>query len=279
MKFTGQFFFSLALLGAAITFNAQAQHGALRQGTTPEEAAASFAKFYDVVAKANGNKVTIAVMIDAMNAQDSDAKALQRIKAWDKNRDGLIAREEGAQGVKTDLMAYVDEQMKTDSDGDGVLSMAEFTLAVPDPQSPKKENGLTQRQEIMFRGADTNKDEKYSREEAIATNAYRNYHSYIGRRVAYRARVFDLNQDRKYDLTEFALIYGAKPGEPVPQAIQEKFNGKSFGNGNHTYYNVMMRIVHMPLDELAAMDARITEYEKHHATGAAKARAANDPKK
>lgn len=87
--------------------------------------------------------------------------------------------------------------------------------------------------------------------------------------MAYRARVFDLNGDRKYDLNEFALIYGAKLGEPVPQPIQEKFNGKSFGNGNHTYYNVMMWLVHKPLNELAEMDARITAYEKHYAAKAA----------
>lgn len=270
MKFTRQLLnlFTLALLGAAFTFNAQAQHGALRQGSTPDEAAASFLKFYDVVAKANQNNVTIAVMIDAMNAQDSDSKAIQRIKAWDKNRDGLIAREEGAQGVRADLTAYVDEQMKTDGDGDGVLSPAEFTLAVPDPQSPKKESGLTNRQEIMFRDADANKDNKYSREESVAANAYRNYHSYLGRAVAYRVRVFDLNQDRQYDLTEFALLYNVKPGETVPQAIQDKFKGRSATPANHGYYNVMMRIIHFPISEMEELDRRITAYEQHHAPGA-----------
>jgi len=244
----------LLLVGAAFHLNAQT--------STPAEAEASFVKFYEVVAKANQNKVTVAVMLDAMNAQDSDPKAVSRIKAWDKNRDGLIDRQEGTSGVTADLMAYVEEQMKTDSDGDGVLSTSEYVFAVSDPTGEKTPSGLTRRQEIMFKSADTNKDNKYSRAESIAANAYRNQHSYVGRAVAYRARVFDLNADRKYDLTEFALLYGVQPGEAVPPPIQEKFNGKAGSVPNHNYYNVMMRLIHLPLNELAELDARITAYEK-----------------
>ena len=83
------------------------------------------------------------------------------------------------------------------------------------------------------------------------------------------ARVFDLNQDRKYDLNEFALVYGAKPGEPIPPAILDKHNSKSFGAGNHSYYHVMMRLIHAPQAELQEIDARITAYEKQHAATAA----------
>jgi hypothetical protein len=135
---------------------------------------------------------------------------------------------------------------------------------VPDPNGEKTPSGLTRRQEIMFRGADTDKDNKYSRAEAIATNSYRWAHSYRGRYTAYRARVYDLNQDRQYDLTEFALIYGVKPGESVPQAIQEKFNGAAATPANHNYYNVMMRIIHFPLAEMNELDQRITAYQRSH---------------
>lgn len=124
----------------------------------------------------------------------------------------------------------------------------------------------------MFPGADLDNDDKYSREEAVATNSYRWAHSYRGRHAAYRARVFDLNQDRQYDLAEFALIYGVKPGEPPPQAIQEKFKGQgAAAAANHSYYRVMMRIIHFPLSEIESLERRIDAYEKHHVPAGAKA--------
>jgi hypothetical protein len=101
------------------------------------------------------------------------------------SENGRVERREALDGVKADLLSVVDEQMKVDSDGDGLLSLAEYALAVPDPHSEKTASGLTRRQEIMFRSADTNKDSKYSREESLATNSYRWTHSYRGRHAAY----------------------------------------------------------------------------------------------
>ncbi|MCI0387687.1 MAG: hypothetical protein MOB07_02800 [Acidobacteria bacterium] len=282
--FKQSFLMAMALMLLAATFalaqsqpQAQSQSGASKDAAnqqskynTPAEVAVEFGRFFDLLDKDRDGAVTVAEMLDAHNAQD-DPKAVARIKAWDRNRNGRIERQEAADGVKADLMTVVDEQMKVDSDGDGILSVAEYTLAVPDPHSDKTASGLTKRQEIMFRSADNNKDDKYSREEAIAANSYRWTHSYRGRYAAYRARVFDLNRDRQYDLAEFALIYGVKPGEPVPQAIQEKFKGQGASVSSHSYYNVMMRIIHFPLAEMDELDQRVTAYEKHHAAANPKA--------
>jgi Ca2+-binding EF-hand superfamily protein len=49
-----------------------------------------------------------------------------------------------------------------------------------------------------------------------------------------------------------------KPGEPIPETVSTKFHGKAFGAGNHTYYNVMMRIVHMPLAEIEQLEKRLS---------------------
>lgn len=256
---------SLLALIASLTF---AQSQTQSKYTTPAEAAVEFERFFDLLDKDRDGAVPLADMLDAHNAGD-DPRAVARIKAWDKNRNGHIERQEGSDGVKHDLMTVVNEQMKVDTDGDGILSLTEFTLAVPDPNGEKTPSGLTRRQEIMFRSADTDKDNKYSRAESIATNSYRWAHSYRGRYTAYRARVFDLNQDRQYDLAEFALIYGVKPGESVPQAIQEKFKGTGATPANHNYYNVMMRIIHFPLAEMDELDRRISAYQQSH--GEAKA--------
>jgi hypothetical protein len=132
---------------------------------------------------------------------------------------------------------------------------------------------ITKRQEVMFSSADADKDDRYNRAEAIASLSRRSQYGYVGRRIAYRARIFDLDRDRRYDLREFAMIYGVKPGEPIPQAVLDKYNSKSFGAGNHTYYNVMMRLIHTPQAELAEIDQRITAFEKPHvAAGAGSAR-------
>jgi hypothetical protein len=242
----------------------------------PADVAAEFERFFDLLDRDRDAAVPLAEMLDAHNAQD-DPKAVARIKAWDKNRNGRIERQEGLDGVNADLLTVVDEQMKVDGNGDGLLSLTEYTLAVPDPHSERTASGLTKRQELMFRSADADQDNQYSRAEALAANAYRWTHSYRGRRAAYRARVFDLNQDRQYDLTEFALLYGIKPGETIPQAIQEKFKGRSASVANHSYYNVMMRIIHFPFAEMDELERRVAAYEKHHPAAEAKA-AANETK-
>jgi len=238
----------------------------------PEDAAAAFVSFFGVVDKDGDGKVTLAQLLDAHNAEESDTKTLARFKSWDANSDGFVTRSEGETGVKAYVLDQVEQQLKADGDGNGVLSLSEFALAVPDPNGEKPAGGdVTRRQELMFRSADTDKDNQYTRAEAIASMSRRSQYGYVGRRVAYRSRGFDLNQDRKYDLNEFALIYGAKPGEAIPQAILDKHNSKSFGAGNHTYYNVMMRLIHTPQNELKEIDLRITAYEKRHGPAEVKA--------
>jgi Ca2+-binding EF-hand superfamily protein len=242
----------------------------------PEDAAAAFIEFFTVIDKNRDGKVTLAEMLDAHNAEDAGAKTLVRIKAWDTDKDGAISRAEGEVGVRAYVLEQVEQQFKADGDGDGVLSLNEFALAVHDPNGEKLPGSdITRRQEIMFRSADTDKDNRYNRAEAIASLSRRSQYGYVGRRVAYRARVFDLDQDRRYDLREFALIYGVKPGEPIPQAILDKHNSKSFGAGNHTYYNVMMRLIHTPQAELAEIEQRGTAFEKHHVAAGAVAAQSN----
>ena len=121
---------------------------------------------------------------------------------------------------------------------------------------------MTRRQQIMFRSGDADEDGFQSHEEVVAAMSYRQFHSYLGRLAALRARVFDLDANGKYDETEFGLVYGVKAGEPLPPAIGEKFRGKSFGAGNHDYYNMMMRIVHMPLEDMAELNERIDAFKR-----------------
>jgi Ca2+-binding EF-hand superfamily protein len=235
--------------------------------TKPEDAAAAFTAFFATIDRDRDGKVTVNELLEAHNAEASDSKTLTRLTAWDSNKDGFVTQAEGEAGVIAYVLDQVEQQLKADGDSNGTLSLVEFALAVPDPNGEKLAGSdVTKRQELMFRSADTDKNNQYTRAEAIASMSRRSQYGYIGRRVAYRARIFDLNQDRKYDLNEFALIYGAKPGEAIPSAILEKHNSKSFGAGNHTYYNVMMRLIHAPQTELQEIDARLTAYEKHHAT-------------
>jgi Ca2+-binding EF-hand superfamily protein len=235
--------------------------------TKPEDAAAAFTAFFATIDRDRDGKVTVNDLLDAHNAEASDSKTLTRLTTWDSNKDGFVTQAEGEAGVIAYVLDQVEQQLKADGDSNGTLSLVEFALAVPDPNGEKLAGSdVTKRQELMFRSADTDKNNQYTRAEAIASMSRRSQYGYIGRRVAYRARIFDLNQDRKYDLNEFALIYGAKPGEAIPSAILEKHNSKSFGAGNHTYYNVMMRLIHAPQTELQEIDARLTAYEKHHAT-------------
>jgi Ca2+-binding EF-hand superfamily protein len=240
----------------------------------PEDAVAAFIKFFNVIDQDGDGKVTLAELLNAHNAEDAGARILAQIKAWDTDRDGMISRAEGETGVKAYVMAQVDQQFRADGDGDGVLLLSEFALAVHDPNGEKLPGSdVTKRQEVMFRSADADKDGRYNRAEAIASLSRRSQYGYIGRRIAYRARIFDLDRDRRYDLGEFAMIYGVKPGEPIQQAVLGKHNSKSFGAGNHTYYNVMMRLIHTPQAELAEIDQRITAFEKPHvAAGAGSAR-------
>lgn len=231
----------------------------------PEDAATAFSEFFSIIDKDGDGKVTINEMFDTHNVEASDTKTLARFTSWDQNKDGFITRSEGEAGVKAYVLEEVDQQLKADSDGNGILSINEFALAVPDTHGEKLAgSNITKRQELMFRSGDTDKDNQYTRAEATASMSRRSQYSYIGRRVAYRARVYDLNHDRKYDLQEFALIYGAKPGESIAQTILDKHNSKSFGNGNHTYYNVMMRLIHAPQTELQEIDQRLTDYERRH---------------
>lgn len=255
-----------AILLLLLLFDTRAQDGPAA-AAKPEDAAAAFAAFFTVLDRNHDGKVTVSELLDAHNAEAADTKTLARFTAWDSNQDGFITQAEGEAGVKAYVLDQVEQQLKADGDGNGTLSLNEFALAVPDPNGEKLAGSeITRRQETMFRSADTDKDNRYSRAEAIASMSRRSQYGYIGRRVAYRARVFDLNRDRKYDLQEFALIYGVKPGAAIPQAILDKHNSKSFGAGHHTYYNVMMRLIHTPQAELKEIDAHITAYEKHHGT-------------
>jgi Ca2+-binding EF-hand superfamily protein len=230
-----------------------------RQSATVDDAVQAFQAFYAAVAERHG-EVRVEAMLDAMNAADFGAKTVERIRGWDSDADGKISRDEGSAGVRADILAIVDDQMKSDADGDGKLSAEEYALAVPDRRAAKTPDGFTQRQQAMFASADIDKDNFYSRAEALTANAYRQYHGYLGRAAAYRARRFDLDGDRRYNLREFALIYGVRADEPIPDAVREKFEGKAFGAGNHTYYNVMMRIIHMPPAEIEAVNARAAAF-------------------
>jgi Ca2+-binding EF-hand superfamily protein len=245
----------------------QAPSTAGTSDTKPEDAAAAFGAFFATIDRDRDGKVTVNELLDAHNAEASDNKTLARLTAWDSNKDGFVTQAEGEAGVIAYVLDQVEQQLKADGDSNGTLSLNEFALAVPDPNGERLAGSdVTKRQELMFRSADTDKNHQYTRAEAIASMSRRSQYGYIGRRVAYRARVFDLNQDRKYDLQEFVLIYGAKLGEPIPQTILDRHNSKSFGAGNHTYYNVMMRLIHAPQAELQEIDTHITTYEKHHAT-------------
>jgi hypothetical protein len=254
-------FLASFLCSIAGSSSALAQQKEMGIGTSPAQARASFEKFYDLVSSRNSGKVHVAVMIDAMCAQE-DPKTLQRIQAWDGNGDGVISRAEGGEGMLKDLSRSVDDQMSGDTNGDAILSQGEYALAVPDPNGAKQASGLTKRQEIMFESGDVNKDQRYSREEAKAAMSYRLYHGYIGRTQALRARVFDADQNRKYEETEFGMVFGIPSGTALPTEIAEKFRGKAFGAGNHNYYNMMMRIIHLPLPELRNLEKRIDEFSQ-----------------
>jgi Ca2+-binding EF-hand superfamily protein len=244
----------------------------------PEDAVAAFVEFFTLIDRDRDGKVALAELLDAHNAEEAGAKILSQIKAWDTDKDGVIWLAEGEAGVKAYVLEQVRQQFKADGDGDGVLSLDEFALAVHDPNGENLPGSdITKRQETMFRSADADKDNRYNRAEAIASLSRRSQYGYVGRRVAYRARIFDLDRDRRYDLNEFALIYGVKPGESIPQAVLDRHSSKSFGAGNHTYYNVMMRLIHTPQAELVEIDQRIYAFEKHHATAGISA-AQNDPK-
>jgi len=245
----------------------------------PEDAVAAFIKFLNVIDKDGDGKVPLSELLNAHNAEDAGAKMPAQIKAWDTDRDGMVSRTEGEAGVKAYVLEQVDQQFRADGGGDGVLSLSEFALAVHDPNGEKLPGSdITKRQEVMFRSADADRDDRYNRAEAIASLSRRSQYGYVGRRIAYRARIFDLDRDRRYDLREFAMIYGVKPGELIPQAVLDKQNSKSFGAGNHTYYNVMMRLIHTPQAELAEIDQRITAFEKHHVAAGAGA-AQRNPKR
>jgi Ca2+-binding EF-hand superfamily protein len=258
---------------------APASAGKIAVTAKPEDAAAAFIEFFNVIDKDGNGEVTLTELLNAHNAEDAGPKILAQIKSWDTDRDGLISRTEGEAGVKAYVLEQVNQQFRADGDGDGVLSLSEFALAVHDPNGEKTPGSdITIRQETMFRSADVDKDSRYNRSEAIASLSRRSQYGYVGRRIAYRARIFDLDRDRRYDLREFAMIYGVKPGEPIPQAILDKHNSKSFGAGNHTYYNVMMRLIHTPQAELAEIEQRITAFEKHRAAAGDEA-ARRNPKR
>jgi Ca2+-binding EF-hand superfamily protein len=249
-------FFRLVLCAVA---GLAGQQGAEREAT-PQQAVASFERFFTLVSRGEV-AIHMETWLDATNAAAGDPKALQRYRAWDKNRDGALTREEGAAGLRTDLVAQVEEQMTADANGDAALDRTEFSLAVPDTQAAKDSAGLTARQLTMFRSADRDQNQRITRDEAVASQAYRLSHGYRGRFAAYLARGCDSNHDGRYDLTEFAHVYGVVPGAGISPELRSAYAGKATNPEPLDRYAMMMRIIHWPLSQIDELAARLAKVD------------------
>lgn len=167
----------------------------------------------------------------------SEVRVLDLLRGWDADGNGAISRQEMKAGVMKAVKSLVDGKMMLDSDGDGVLSTAEYLLGLPPGSEGSRQahgaavdaNGLTQRQREVMARQDRNQDGVVSREEVLATQAGRLKNGFALMEFTSRAEACDWNGDGLFDLREFAMVLGVKPGEDIPANLERQFLGRENG--------------------------------------------------
>lgn len=178
---------------------------------------------------------------------------IQLVVALDADGDRKLTEEEFFHGLQGYTQArFVDRTMALDGDGDGVLSMKEYSLSYPDPDSQVDESGFTPGQVASFKHHDMNADGKLRREEMSVVSSRFVVQSVRSTVIMARAFQFDENDDDVLDLEELTACF-AGPAELITAAELES----RYRDWSHTHDNEAGITRHELEESLMTLDADV----------------------
>jgi Ca2+-binding EF-hand superfamily protein len=226
------------------------------------EATATFLKLFDALDRDHDGIVPLADVFSALHLQKAEARQVKRVRAYDKNGDGKIARDEGVAAVRAEIDYQVTRVMNTDVDGDSALTPNEYALSFADPNGKADAGGLTPDQRAGFKIGDHNGDGKITREE-IETNVTRNYmRTYWSQAMAIRANRVDRNGDGLIDMQELASLESAPSPDALSAKTRKRYEMAGGKEGGLDMQWLWLLYYYMDESERGEAEKRLEEFEK-----------------
>ena len=196
--------FSTGEIGAVFALGDSDQNGRL-----------SFAEFAQLVLPSARDKVS--QLKKAFKGKQGITEAFQR---FDVNKDGNISSEELRNGLNSSGLRFNDQEVMTvfamaDIDGDGEISLAEFSALLGSEAAPSSSQGSGSSGQVQFRSIDDLK-------------------------VAFRR--FDVNSDGHLDRNEFKQLVSAT-GSGSDAQVEELFRRGDIDNDGKIDYQELIKLM------------------------------------
>ena len=168
-------------------------------------------------------RVPVLRLVEIMDPGRSRPRQMNWVMSLDADEDGFVEPGEVGAGLWENLDHQVERRMLGDVDGDGVLSLREYALFVPDPGAASSAGDASDYQEARFASFDHDGDRRVSRAEIVEEFAASYIGRHWGRMVLFHLGRADRDGDGAVGRDELAAAVEAAGGSAAPDALDGWF--------------------------------------------------------
>ena len=160
-------------------------------------------------------RVPVLRLVEIMDPGRSRPRQMNWVMSLDADEDGFVEPGEVGAGLWENLDHQVERRMHGDIDGDGVLSLREYALFVPDPGADTNAENASDYQEERFASFDRDGDRRVSRGEIVEEFAASYIARHWSRMVLFHLGRADRDGDGAVGRDELAgALEAARSGAP-----------------------------------------------------------------
>ncbi len=168
-------------------------------------------------------RVPVLRLVEIMDPGRSRPRQMNWVMSLDADEDGFVEPGEVGVGLWDNLDHQVERRMHGDVDGDGVLSLREYSLFVPDPGAETNATNASDYQEERFASFDRDGDRRVSRGEIVDEFARSYIGRHWGRMVLFHLGRADRDRDGAVGRDELADALAAAEGSAASEAVDAWF--------------------------------------------------------
>ena len=168
-------------------------------------------------------RVPVLRLVEIMDPGRSRPRQMNWVMSLDADEDGFVEPGEVGAGLWENLEHQVERRMHGDVDGDGLLSLREYALFVPDPGAETNADNASDYQEERFASFDRDGDRHVTRGEIVEEFAASYIGRHWGRMVLFHLGRADRDGDGAVDRDELTGAVEAAGGAAAPEALDAWF--------------------------------------------------------